>query len=296
MKEVAILGPTASGKTALSIEVAKEVGANILSLDSLSIYKEVDIVSAKPSLEEREGIKHFGIDEICLDQYFSAATFFDIYKRAKEESIKESKHLIIVGGSSFYLKALMDGLSPKIELKEEQKDHLDRIMLDLNHAYGVIEKLDPNYAKKIKSSDRYRISKWHEIYLATDMVASEFFKEHTRESIIKSIDIFEIAVDRSYLRERIKARTKQMIKSGLIDEVFYLEKKYTRAPNPMKAIGIAESLEYLDAKIDLSELEEKISIHTAQLAKRQQTFNKSQFPQKETLLIKDLRNKLLSLF
>jgi len=82
MKEVAILGATASGKSALAIDIAKEVGANILSLDSLAIYKEMDIVSAKPSLQEREGIPHFGIDEISIDAYFSAATFFDFISLA----------------------------------------------------------------------------------------------------------------------------------------------------------------------------------------------------------------------
>ena len=97
MKEIALLGATASGKSALAIEIAKEVNANILSLDSLSIYKEVDIVSAKPSLNQREGVKHFGIDILYLNEYFSVSTFFELYKDAKKNSIKEGKNLIIVG-------------------------------------------------------------------------------------------------------------------------------------------------------------------------------------------------------
>ncbi len=296
MKEIAILGPTASGKSALAIEVAKEVGANILSLDSLSVYKEVDIVSAKPTLKEREDIKHFGIDEIYIDEYFSAATFFDIYKRAKQQSQKEGKHLIIVGGSSFYLKAMLEGLSPKIELNDLQRSKLDNIVNDLNSAYEMIQRLDLEYAREIKPNDRYRISKWFEIYISTSKSATSYFRENPPKPAIEDIRIFEIEVDRSKLRERISFRTKQMIKNGLIDEVFYLEKRYTRAPNPMRAIGIVESLEYLDGKIDLVELEYKISTHTAQLAKRQMTFNRSQFLNVERDIKQNLKNKLVSIF
>ena len=296
MKEIALLGPTASGKSSLAIEIAKEIGANILSLDSLSIYKEVDIVSAKPTLLEREDIKHFGIDELYIDEYFSANLFFDLYKSAKEESSKEGKHLIITGGTSFYLKALIEGLSPKPLLSKELDDRVKSILYDLRSAYELIEKEDPLYAKKISSNDSYRISKWYEIYLSEGISATKYYKTHQKKAIIEDIDIFEIDIGRDTLRENIKIRTKQMLRNGLIDEVFYLESRYTRKPNPMKAIGIVETLEYLDGKIDLKKLEEMIVIHTVQLAKRQQTFNKTQFLKTTRLLKKDLKNKLLNYF
>jgi tRNA dimethylallyltransferase len=296
MKEIAILGATASGKSALAIEIAKEVGANILSLDSLSIYKDVDIVSAKPTLKEREGVKHFGIDEIFLDEYFSAATFFDIYKRAKKESYEDGKHLIITGGSSFYLKSMIEGLSKKIDISDETHEKVISTLLDLESAYGHIKSLDFDYAKEIKSNDTYRISKWFEIYIESGMVASEYFLEHKKESIVKDIDIFDIAIDRKELKQRIDLRSKIMIDNGLIDEVFEIEKRYGRDLNPMRAIGIIETFSYLDGKIDIEELHTLISIHTAQLAKRQETFNRSQFPNIQRFIKKDLKNKLLSYF
>ena len=293
MIEIALLGATASGKSSLAIEVAKEVGANILSLDSLSIYKEIDIVSAKPTLKEREGIRHFGIDEIFIDEYFSAATFSKLYKKAKETSQQEGKHLIIVGGTSFYLKSMIEGLSEKLTPSKETLKKVEDRLKNLQNAYTFIEEKDSTYAQKISYHDNYRIAKWYEIYLESGLVASAYFAQNQKEAILKDIPIYDIMIDRELLRERISQRTAIMIEQGAIDEVFRLEKKYTRLPNPMKAIGIVECLAYLDGKIDKKELHNLISIHTAQLAKRQETFNKSQFPNVTKLFKKDLKEKLL---
>ena len=296
MIEVALLGATASGKSALAIEVAKKVGANILSLDSLAIYKEVDIVSAKPTLQEQEDIKHFGLGILSIDSYFSASTFFEIYHKAKNISKQEGKHLIIVGGSSFYLKSMIEGLSARINPSKENLHRVDMRLLDLEDAYQSIIKKDPSYARKISKHDSYRIQKWYEIYYESGLCASAYFLREEKEPVLKDVPIYDIMIDRDVLRERISLRTSIMIARGLVDEVFALEKKYTRKPNPMKAIGIVESLSYLDGKIDKKELQNLISIHTAQLAKRQETFNKSQFPYIHKLLKQDLKEKLLSNF
>ncbi len=292
MKEIALLGPTASGKSALAIELAQKFNANILSLDSLAIYKDTDIVSAKPTKEERNGIKHFGIDILEIDQYFSAATFFNLYKEAKNQSILENKNLIIVGGTSFYLKSMLQGLSPKVVLSNKSKEKLQKILLDLEDAYNTIEKIDPTYAKKISSQDSYRIEKWFEIYIETKLDATTFFEQNRPTPLIKNIKIFDIQTHRELLSRRIKDRTTQMIKAGLIDEIFKLEKKYTRTPTPMKAIGIQETLDFLDGKLSLTQLHEQISIHTMQLAKRQETFNNSQFQNKTKELASSLINTI----
>jgi tRNA dimethylallyltransferase len=296
IKKVAILGPTASGKSALAIEIAQKAGANILSLDSLAIYRETDIVSAKPTEEERGGIKHFGIDLLDIDDYFSAATFFDIYHEAVAESEKEGKDLIIVGGTSFYLKSMIDGLSAKVSLNQKEHEKIETILQDLERAYRFIEEKDPLYASKIAPADRYRIGKWHEIYLAKSIPATHFFAQNEREGIVADMPIFEIAVDRDILRDRIKRRTESMLSQGLIEEVFNLEKKYGRKPAAMKAIGIRETLDYLDGKLSKNALSEQISTHTAQLAKRQETFNNSQFPQRIKLLKDDLTKEISKLF
>jgi len=291
LREIAILGPTASGKTALSIDLAKKLDANILSLDSLSIYKEIDIASAKPTLQERDGIKHFGIDVLCVNEAFNVTTFFKLYKQAKEQSQEEGKNLIIVGGTGFYLKSMIDGVSDKPELSDTTKKN---VIQHLQNGYEIMQEVDASYAANISSSDSYRIEKWLEIYFETNIVPSKFFEQHQKKPIIQNIELYEIEVEKELLRERISQRTQMMIDEGLIDEVIFHEKKYTRARNPMKAIGIKETLAYFDGEFTLPELKEKIITNTAKLAKRQRTFNATQFQTHTKASVKDLANRLLA--
>ena len=293
MKEIAILGPTASGKSDLAVRIAKSSNSYILSLDSLSIYKEIDIASAKPSIKERGGILHFGIDEIYPNEAFNVALFFSIYKKAKEKALKDKKNLIIVGGSSFYLKAMLEGLSKEVEISKESVEKTKEILKDIDKAYSFIEKKDFLFASKITKRDRFRMEKWFNIYFETKMTASEFFKKNPPKKIIDKIDIFNIEVDREILRKRVKKRTSKMIQKGIVDEVFYLESKYTRAVHPMKAIGIKESLEYLDGFLTLRELERKIVSNTMKLAKRQRTFNKTQFKSLKSAPLEKLEEEIL---
>jgi len=294
-KEIAIVAPTASGKTALSINLAHKTNSIILSLDSLSVYKEIDIASAKPSLIEREGIVHFGIDKIFPNEIFDVVEFIEEYKKAKEYAIENSKNLIIVGGTGFYLKSMIDGLSPCPKLTDSTNKIVKQKMLDLSKVYSELVQEDNLYMNNIAPNDRYRIEKALEIYIQTGLVPSVYFDQNKPVPIIKDIDIFEIETDVNKLRERIKLRTKMMIKDGIIDEVILLEKKYSRKPNCMNSIGISETFDYLDGKIDKKQLEEQIFIHTAQLAKRQRTFNKSQFSGINKENLKKLEKKILSM-
>ena len=276
-KQLAIIGPTASGKSDLAIKIASKIDAYILSIDSLSIYKEIDIVSAKPSKKELEQVKHFGIDEIYPNEYFSVDIFINLYKKVLNRCKKDNKNLVIVGGTSFYLKSLLQGLSPIPELSPDAKLNIDKAMQDLEGAYSFLKLKDEEYMKNISVNDRYRIEKAFIVYKGSKMKPSEWFKQNPPQPVIKNLSIFNIDVSRDVLRKRIQKRTNKMLETGLIDEVCYLEQKYTRSPNSMGAIGIVEVLEYLDGKIDKDEMLELISTHTAQLAKRQQTFNKNQF-------------------
>ena len=203
MKTIAILGPTASGKTALSIELAQKYHADILSLDSLSIYKEIDIASAKPTLAERQGIRHFGMDVLLPSEHFDVTMFFDLYKEAKEISLREGKHLIIVGGTGFYLKAMMDGLSSKPEISLHVKEQIENQLLDLEAAYTLIKEHDSSYAPKIASTDRYRIEKWLEIFLTTNEIPSTYLIHAKQEPIIKELALFEIESPKRRWRKKL---------------------------------------------------------------------------------------------
>lgn len=278
LKQLAILGPTASGKTALSIEIATKYNAVILSLDSLSIYKQIDIASAKPTKEERGDIVHFGIDEIYPNEDFNVTLFFELYKKAATFAKENQKNLIIVGGTGFYLKAMIEGLNDKPQISLHVKEEVEKKLYNLEESFAFIKSLDEAYAQKISSKDSYRIQKWFEIYFTTGLSATQHFQKSDKEILVKNLEIFEIDLEREYLRQRISLRTKQMIDTGLIDEVVFLEKTYTRSPNSMGAIGIKETLEYLDGYYDLEQLHEKITTNTARLAKRQRTFNTTQLP------------------
>jgi len=279
MKQIAIIAPTASGKTALSIQLAQQTNSIILSLDSLSIYKEINISSAKPTLSEREGIIHFGIDEITPNEKFDVMKFIEIYHKAKEFALQNNKNIIIVGGTGFYLKAMIDGISPSPEISFEVKIEANKWMQNLPKTYQFLYELDKQYMEEIKPQDSYRIEKALELYLQTSQIPTLYFKNNPPLQVIpkKEIELFEIVWDREILRQRIALRTKQMVKNGLIDEVIFLEQKYTRDITPMGAIGLKEGLEYLDGKIDKNRLEEKIAFATNGLAKRQRTFNNGQF-------------------
>ena len=181
---------------------------------------------------------------------------------------------------------MIDGLSQGIDSK---------IKLDISstEAYDLLYEIDKDYMRKIKKNDRYRIEKAYAIYKQTGLIPSEYFEKNQKNPIAKDLKIFEILWDKEELKNRISKRTKIMINSGLIDEVIFLEKKYTRAPNCMASIGIIETLEYLDGKLTKQQLEEKISLNTTKLAKRQNTFNKGQFSDKTSNIIENLNSDII---
>ncbi len=293
-KQLALIGPTASGKTALSIKIAQQMNAYILSLDSLSIYKEIDIVSAKPTLEERAGIVHFGIDYIYPDESFDVTTFIKLYHDVHAQCLKDEKNLVVVGGTSFYLKMLIEGISQLPTISNETKVKTNTCLHDLQKSYEWLYGLDTLYMSNIESNDPYRIEKALHIYLETGLTPTQYFKQYPPQpTVTEPLPIYQIEIDREILRERIALRTNMMVQEGLIDEICILEKKYTRAPNCMKSIGIKETLAYLDGRYDKKMLIEKITTNTARLAKRQTTFNNSQFSDVIKGNVEELEKKLL---
>ena len=276
-KTLAIIGATASGKSQLAVDLALKLNAYIFSIDSLAVYKEMDIVSAKPSLKERQGIVHFGIDALTINEDFSVAKLITLYKEAQREAEKESKALIIVGGSSFYLKSLIEGLSTLPTFDEAVKKEVKKQLKDPEAVYTYLQSIDPQSIENISKNDSYRLEKLLLIALQTKEKPSRYFKAHPPQPVLKEVSIFNIVWEREALYERINMRTKLMLKEGLIDEIATLESKYGRAWAPMKAIGVIETLGFLDGRYDKEALEALIAQNTRRLAKRQSTFNRTQF-------------------
>ena len=265
--ELAIIGTTASGKSDLAIKVAREFNAVILSLDSLCLYKEIDIASAKPNKDELELVRHFGVDLVMPDMDFCVGDFIDEYKKAKLYAQQNNSMLIITGGSGFYLKSMLSGLSPKIEpLKIEISD---------DEIWDLAVEIDKEFCAKFSKNDKFRLHKWYQIYTQTNEIPTQWLQLNTGEPVIKNLSIYELVWDKFELIERIKTRTKNMLENGLIDEARYLFERYDSALKPLNSIGLKEAKDYLDGKINLNELNDLITIHTTQLAKRQRTFNKS---------------------
>ena len=264
--EFAIIGTTASGKSDLAIKVARELDGVILSLDSLCLYKEINIASAKPSSDELALVRHFGIDIASPDDEFCVGDFIAEYKRALAYAKNLDIPLIITGGSGFYLKAMLSGLAPKTK----------PIKIDISddEIWNLAVKIDSEFCSKFSKNDKFRLHKWYQIYAQTSAIPSQWLRDNTSQPVIKNLPIFELVWDKIELIERIKIRTKNMLQNGLIDEAEYLFKHYNSSLKPLNSIGLKECKEYLNGKINLDELENLIIIHTTQLAKRQRTFNK----------------------
>lgn len=262
--EIALIGTTASGKTYIANALAREFNAVILSLDSLCVYKEINIASAKPSSDELKSIKYFGINLLSVEEHFNVELFIREYQKAKEFALNANLPLIIVGGTGFYLKTMIDGLSEKTL---ESKSALSN-----DEIYTLLINIDPNY--KIEKNDTYRLKKWLGIYEQTGEIPSEFLKRTQKMGVLKDIEIYELAWDKEILKKRIQTRTKQMLDKGLLDEAKILFSRFNHKLKALNSIGLKECKEYLEGKISLNELENLITIHTAQLAKRQRTFNK----------------------
>ena len=291
--QLAIIGPTASGKTSLALEAARRHDGVILSLDSLSLYRQINIASAKPTPQERGSIPHFGIDILSVDAHFDVVRFVDCYHAAREHARELGSPLIIVGGSGFYLKILLEGISPMPDVSEATRQRVAQILRDLPSAYRQLADVDPEFARIIDPSDRYRIEKGLILYYGSGLAPSAYFRTHRPVPIIQeALPIYEVQVDRIRLRERIVLRTGKMLREGLIDEVTALERAYGRRPNPMKAIGITEVLGYLDGRYRYEKMKEKIITHTARLAKRQVTFNRSQFKSRHSGTLQELTSLL----
>ena len=267
----ALIGPSCSGKSALALNLARQFKLDIFSIDSLSVYKYIDIASAKPSKIDLNEIKHFGINLLEPHEKCNVQIFFNLL-----ENLQNKKNLLIVGGSSFYLKSMIDGLSvlpPKTKILEEE---IERICLKIPLAYDLLKRIDKEYASKINPNDKYRIQKALEIFLLTNTPPSIYFKNASKRKFSFKINIFEILKPRSELAIDIAKRTKTMFDMGLIDEVQYLKDNYSNI-QAFKAIGIKEVLLYLNGEIKKEEALNLIIKNTLSLAKRQITFNRTQF-------------------
>ena len=273
-KVIVICGPTASGKTALSIELAKKINGQIVSCDSMQIYKDMDIGTAKPTYSEMQGIQHYLIDFVSPDERYSVANFKQDAKKAIKEILENGKNPIIVGGTGLYLDSLIYEIEYKdIQLDEEYRNRLEQIAKNdgLKVLYEKAKKIDPEAIKKISENDQKRIIRILEIYHATGKNKTQQEAESRKEPEYE-YRVFALNWDRQKLYERINKRVDIMIEQGLIEEVKNIQKKYNKFPTAMQGLGYKELVDYLNGLYTKEQMIEKIKMETRRYAKRQLTW------------------------
>lgn len=269
-KVVVIVGPTASGKTALGIEVAKKFNGEVISADSMQIYKDMDIGTAKPTVDEQKQAVHHLVDFVEPDQRYSVADFKRDAEAKIEEILAKGKLPIIVGGTGLYVNSLIYNIEYTEEITDlEYRKELDKI--DLDELYEKAVEIDAEAMKKISSNDRKRIERVLEIYKATGKTKTELEKESRKEPKY-DFKIYGLLWDREKLYERINLRVDLMIEQGLIKEVEDLLKKYKEFPTAMQGLGYKEVVEYLEGNLTKEEMIDKIKQDTRHYAKRQMTW------------------------
>ena len=290
-KVIVICGPTASGKTALSIELAKKINGEIISADSMQIYKDMDIGTAKPDKEEMQGIKHYLLDCISPDVRYSVAEYKQDATKAIEEILQKGKIPIIVGGTGLYVDTLIYGIEYNdIEIDEEYRKELEKISEEqgLQPLYEMALKIDEEAMKKISSNDKKRIMRVLEIYRATGKTKTQQEIESRKNGVKYDYKVFALNMDREVLYNRINLRVDIMIEKGLVEEVKKLKEKYNKFPTAMQGLGYKEVVEYLEEKITKEEMIEKIKMETRRYAKRQLTWFRKN---KETIWLDATKEK-----
>jgi len=278
-KFVAILvGPTAVGKTAISLPLAKKLNAEIISADSRQIYKHLDIGTAKTSPEELNAVPHHLIDALEIEEDYAAGRFAEDASYIINEIFARDRVPLIVGGAGLYIKALIDGLFSESSSDEDVRTALlERVESEgIESLYQEFQEIDPEYASEIHINDTKRIVRALEIYQVTRKKPSQHFKnEH--EGLEHPYQMIALNRERKTLYDRVNRRVDQMIDNGLVQEVKnILEMGYTGKENSLRTVGYQEIIAYLNDEIPLGDAVRQIKTHSRHYAKRQLTWFRNQ--------------------
>ena len=276
-KIILIYGSTASGKSKFAIKLAKKIDGEIINADSMQVYKELKILSARPNKKDYKNIRHHLYGFLSVKKSFSTGDWLKLVDQKISNCKKRKKVPILVGGTGLYFKALTDGLVniPLIPIRFRKKIRLLYNQIGPKKFYSKLIKEDPLAKKYVKPSDTQRAIRAYEIKLFTKKSLFDWFK--STQSKYEEYDFQKIYIDypRNELIKRIHIRAKQMIENGAITEVKnFIKLRIPKEKSANKAIGISEIREFLNKKILIDNVIEKISIKTRQYAKRQRTWGR----------------------
>ena len=276
-KIILVYGPTASGKSVFAVKLAKRINGEIINADSMQVYKEIRILSARPLKKDFKKIKNHMYGFQSVTKNFSAGDWLKLANQ-KILDIKKRKRIpIVVGGTGLYFKALTDGLVdiPNIPLKFRERIRSLHKKIGVKKFFLELIKIDPLSKKKVNPLDTQRCIRAYEVKLFTKKSIYHWFKK--TKSNYNQNDFFKIYIDfpRNELIKRINIRTRDMFKKGALQEAKkFFKLKVAKNKSANKAIGISEVKEYFDKKIEIDEVIEKISVKTRQYAKRQNTWGR----------------------
>ena len=272
---IVIGGPTASGKSKLGVELAKRIKGEIISADSMQIYKDMNIGTAKITHKEMQGIKHYMIDLLSPEERYSVSDYKQSAEKHIEEIIEKGKTPIIVGGTGLYIDSLIYGIEfANEEIDTMYREELNKIADEgkLQELYNKAVEIDPVAMKKISPNDKKRIIRVLEIYHKTGMTKTEQDIKSRENEVKYNYKVFAIDMDREVLYERINKRVDLMLNNGLIEEVEELIKKYKNFKTAMQGLGYKEVVEYLNGIVSKEEMIENLKRKTRNYAKRQLTW------------------------
>lgn len=277
MKDLIIVaGPTASGKTALGVRLSQELSGEVVSADSMQIYKYMDIGSAKPSMQEMMGIPHHMIDIIYPHQEFSVALFREYAGKCIDDITARGKIPIVVGGTGLYINSLTYNMDfTKTPEDTEYREYLSDIAKTKGNEYlhEMLMEVDIESYQRLHPNDTKRIIRALEVYKNTNKTISEYQKESKQKQIDYNIAYVGLTMDRQKLYDKINLRVDKMFEAGLLDEVKKLsEMGYNRNMTSMQGIGYKEIFDYLDGRCSYEELTEIIKQNSRRYAKRQLTW------------------------
>ena len=268
-KVIAIVGPTASGKTKLAIQMAQEYDTEIISADSRLVYKGFDIATAKPTKEEQRLIKHHLIDVVEPEFDYSVSDFVDSANKIIKELHRKGKIPIIAGGTGLYFRILLENYKlPGVEANPELRAELES--LSNEELYAILKQLDADSAEKLHPNDRVRVVRAIEVTKTLGVPFSQV--KGTKDNEYDIEWIFPNIPSRETLYDRINKRVDLMLEQGLVEETKFLLNKHGRIKNLVNTIGYQEIIRYLDNELDFNQAVELIKQNTRRYAKRQLTW------------------------
>ena len=293
--------PTATGKTRLALQLAESLDAEIVNADSLQVYRYLDIGTAKPTQAERERVKHHLVDVVDPDEDYNAALYCEQARALIAELASRGRRVLVVGGTGLYIRALLQGIIDTPPVDEQLRSYYRQIRdrLGRDHLYGLLEKRDPQAARRIHPNDAVRVIRALEVLDQSGQSILELQEKHRFADCPYVVCKIGLRVERDELKKRVHRRAEQMVEAGLLDEVRgLLDRGYHEKLKPLQSLGYKQIISFIRGRCDWDQAQDEINRETWQYAKRQLTWFRADktiawYRPDETEKIEDLARKFL---